>query len=980
MPSTKDGHKATHRRGSSQGEGTILEHPEWNPAGASEWSHQVAVGQDRPHGSPVLERKETTADDDGEWTNMEAIATYDMYDEDGRIIARAAVDDEDERATGAKGYTRVDADEDNQSATSMDENTRYLFDETKFEDDEAARTPLSQMQATKDLLTEGQRIAYVGICKLLMVEMLRDISSSKRKEIAKATESMILWSQKMSVRLYAHMEITAEEQVMIEQLSLHGVKPSDLAPSLMKNVQVANPNASLNAGAPPAYRKEKSTSAVDDEEEEEEQTVKDLSALPSTREIEIDLRWTVLCDLFLVLIADSLYDARSRVLLVLMGKALDVPWVELTKFEKRVTDALDVQEAADKNEYKEEGIISTRAKMAKRKRMMMMGLAMAGGGIVIGLSAGLLAPVIGAGLGVAMSAVGAGGATTFLAGTGGAALITTGGVLAGANTGVTGMSRRTQAVKTFEFRPLYNTGRVNVIITVSGWMSGKEDDVRLPFSVVDPVMGDIFSVLWEPEMLTSMGQTIRILGTEVLTQSLQQALGQTVLGVLLSGLQLPMILTKLGYLVDNPWSNSLDRAKAAGLIMADTLLHHNLGNRPVTLVGYSLGARVIFYCLLELAAKNAFGIVQDVYLFGTPVVVSATEYIKVSSIVAGRFVNGYSRTDWILGYLFRASSGGIGRVAGLRPVEVVSKVENVDCTTFVDGHMSYREAIPKLLKTVGWVVTSDKFEEIEDPDPDKHRERQRVLLEDLEEAKQRLPQQKKGSRLSWFGKVAGRSSVNTPGPEAYTQFQKDSTSTTPETSDPENANNGEVIFDIVGIRKELAKNGVAVKELKSTLPPVVVPSNTNTNSRPGSSSSGAGRSSFSLFTLGRNRSAVDVRTHAPSARNSVSEGPESDPFPQGEGEGKPPVLNLRSPFGAAGGGSVAMERGASLDSVSSPTTSVGVGVSPRTAVFAEARRPSLMTAVTTPTLPTQTHRNRHGCEDDGEEDFGGEGEITMSFA
>ena len=47
------------------------------------------------------------------------------------------------------------------------------------------------------------------------------------------------------------------------------------------------------------------------------------------------------------------------------------------------------------------------------------------------------------------------------------------------------------------------------------WMTGKVDDVRLPFSTVDPVMGDIYSVLWEPELLTSMGDTINILATEV---------------------------------------------------------------------------------------------------------------------------------------------------------------------------------------------------------------------------------------------------------------------------------------------------------------------------------------------------------------------------------------------------------------------------------------------------------------------------------
>jgi hypothetical protein len=45
-------------------------------------------------------------------------------------------------------------------------------------------------------------------------------------------------------------------------------------------------------------------------------------------------------------------------------------------------------------------------------------------------------------------------------------------------------------------------------------MNGKVDDVRLPFSTVDPIMGDLFSIHWEPEMLQSMGRTIQILATE----------------------------------------------------------------------------------------------------------------------------------------------------------------------------------------------------------------------------------------------------------------------------------------------------------------------------------------------------------------------------------------------------------------------------------------------------------------------------------
>ncbi|KAG9711570.1 DUF726-domain-containing protein, partial [Aureobasidium melanogenum] len=336
-------------------------------------------------------------------------------------------------------------------------------------------------------------------------------------------------------------------------------------------------------------------------------SVKDPSQLPNTKNIDIDIRWTVLCDLFLVLVADSIYDGRSRALLELVGSALSVDWLEICRFEKRITDALEMQQEADKENWNEEEHTDKRQKMARNRRLVMMGLATVGGGLVIGLSAGLLAPVIGAGLAAGFTTIGVAGTGTFLGGVGGAALITSIGVTTGGTIAVRASNRRTGPVKTFEYRPLHNNKRVNLIVTVAGWMTGKVDDVRLPFSTVNPIMGDIYSVHWEPEMLQSMGQTINILATEALTQGLQQILGSTLLTALMSAMSLPLVLTKLSYLIDNPWSVSMARADMAGLILADSLIDRNLGVRPVTLVGFSLGSRVIYACLKELANRGAYG-------------------------------------------------------------------------------------------------------------------------------------------------------------------------------------------------------------------------------------------------------------------------------------------------------------------------------------------------------------------------------------
>ena len=485
---------------------------------------------------------------------------------------------------------------------------------------------------------------------------------------------------------------------MIEQLASHGVEPADLTPVLMQNARVKNPVAndqasstisvngrdsgtapnnvhskgdSVSPARSPAFKDIgsprsdhthwtdqrapqfpsdlQSPPPYQEHQGEDLPDVRTPSQLPNTKSLDIDLRWTVLCDLFLVLIADSIYDARSRTLLEKVGVFLSIEWLDICRFEKRVTDALEMQEAADKENWNEDEHMENRRKLARNRRLVMMGLATVGGSLVIGLSAGLLAPVIGAGLAAGFTTIGVAGTGSFLAGAGGAAIVTTTGVLTGGTIGIKAANRRTGAVKTFEYRPLHNNKRVNLIVTVSGWMNGKIDDVRLPFSTVDPIMGDMYSVLWEPEMLSSTGQTINILATEALTQGLQQILGSTILITLMAGLQLPIVLTKLSYLIDNPWNVSLARAELAGLILADSLIDRNLGARPITLVGFSLGCRLIFSCLKELGRKGAHGLVQNVYMFGSPIVANKDEFLKARTVVSGRWVNGYARNDWILG-------------------------------------------------------------------------------------------------------------------------------------------------------------------------------------------------------------------------------------------------------------------------------------------------------------------------------------------
>ncbi|KAG8680100.1 hypothetical protein FRC08_016535 [Ceratobasidium sp. 394] len=419
--------------------------------------------------------------------------TIDFDDRGNEWRSKLDQDEED--------YTRLRLDDDD-DGDEVHLRTKYLFDEDK------AMTPLSQMQATKNLLTEAQRIAYVGVCALAAREMIIQLRKVNARELKQSINNLELWSLRIMGRLYYHMELETAEQKMIESLAEHGVSALDLVPALMTTHTIANPEydpaEARRRDAEESFARQNSPLTESHDITTNTDDAPDAQALPLTPKqqtrnihlqttvnvmepltptvtaipgvstslsatdanVTLDIRWTVLCDLFLILIADSVYDSRSRVLLEIVATKLGLGWLDVIKFEKRVTDALEIQENVEKLEQRD--VLEGRVKSAAKKRYVMMGLATLGGGLVIGLSAGLLAPVIGAGLGAALTTVGITGTTGFLAGAGGAAVITTGGVLTGSSIAGKGMARRTQHVRTFNLLPIHNNKRVSCLIAVPG--------------------------------------------------------------------------------------------------------------------------------------------------------------------------------------------------------------------------------------------------------------------------------------------------------------------------------------------------------------------------------------------------------------------------------------------------------------------------------------------------------------------------------
>lgn len=184
----------------------------------------------------------------------------------------------------------------------------------------------------------------------------------------------------------------------------------------------------------------------------------------------------------------------------------------------------------------------------------------------------------------------------------------------------------------------------------------------------------------------------------------------------------------------------------------------------------------------------------------------SVSYVSVSSQA--------SPFDRSTGYLFRATSGGIMRVAGLAPVEEIPGVENIDVTKLVNGHMAYRAAMPRLLREVGWEVESDEFTEIEDPDPENHEQRQRELIKEIDEARKEAEIKPEKRRFGFFkrGKLAEKKRW-----ETYDDQMREGRHGQMAGGDDGSSN---VLFDIEAIKAELASEQIEVKQLESTLPPM----------------------------------------------------------------------------------------------------------------------------------------------------------------
>uniref|UniRef100_A0A1J3DFW1 Transmembrane and coiled-coil domain-containing protein 4 n=1 Tax=Noccaea caerulescens TaxID=107243 RepID=A0A1J3DFW1_NOCCA len=392
------------------------------------------------------------------------------------------------------------------------------------------------------------------------------------------------------------------------------------------------------------------------------------------------------------------YDARHRVALRLLATWFNIEWIKVEAIETMIAcSAMALQKSG---EMKDDDALSPTSTWAKWKRGGIIGAAALTGGTLMAITGGLAAPAIAAGFGALAPTLGT--LVPVIGASGFAAAASAAGTVAGsvavaasfgaAGAGLTGtkMARRIGDLDEFEFKAIgenHNQGRLAVEVLVAGVVFMEEDFVK-PWEGLTSSL-ERYTLQWESKNLILVSTAIQDWLTSRLAMELmKQGAMHTVLSSLLLALAWPATILVAADFIDSKWSIAIDRSDKAGRLLAEVLQKGLQGNRPITLVGFSLGARVIFKCLQTLAEteQNA-ELVERVVLLGAPISIKSENWRDVRKMVAGRFINVYATNDWTLGVAFRASLLSQG-LAGIQPI-CIPGIENVDVTDMVEGHSSY---------------------------------------------------------------------------------------------------------------------------------------------------------------------------------------------------------------------------------------------------------------------------------------------------
>lgn len=227
------------------------------------------LNQDQHTKEIVLEKPDDEDEDffssTSNWKSMKTISDMDYYNEKGELEYSSETGKNFlGNAKDSFGYTKIDTEEQVNKYAALDKKTDFLFRARNHKPDKFAKYHTDDIKIddnddldideeddeidsgealteTKNMLTDSQKFAYIGIAKLLTVDMATDLakvqfgtSSKIAKQLSEGQKNFANWIQYVMSKLYDHLSVEGAEKDMIENLSKHGVEVIALSKSLME--------------------------------------------------------------------------------------------------------------------------------------------------------------------------------------------------------------------------------------------------------------------------------------------------------------------------------------------------------------------------------------------------------------------------------------------------------------------------------------------------------------------------------------------------------------------------------------------------------------------------------------------------------------------------------------------------------------------------------------------------------------------------
>ncbi|QPH05988.1 hypothetical protein C2857_004148 [Epichloe festucae Fl1] len=427
--------------------------------------------------------------------------------------------------------------------------------------------------------------------------------------------------------------------------------------------------------------------------------------------LQLERRKLILHIALLVLVSLQEYNANSRTLLVCIASSLNLPYKVYQMDENRLAQGL--AKAALEMPPGEDG--TTKQVEVKSSRKWKLGL---GSGSGSSASISLAAPLRNVGIGTSQGGLGL--TTTAAAGLLG--IMAENGFLMGSLFGMNPTRPLGKIIETFlrevqdfAFIRLCNSihyeytdprespvedRRLRVVVAVSGCLLDPDDIIK-PWHSLNS-QAEVYAIRWETAALMNLGSALETVIKSTAWRSARRDIEAKTIFQSLIDSTWPEPLLRISKIIDNPWSVGMVRAEKVGAVLADSLMRQRFqGDRPVSLIGFSLAARAIYACLMVLAERRQFGVVDSVIMLGTPAPSESRVWLTLKSVVTGRLVNVYSESDYILGFLYRTSNIQFG-IAGLQEIQGADGVENHCIKTLPRGHLSYPSMMGNILRDIGW--------------------------------------------------------------------------------------------------------------------------------------------------------------------------------------------------------------------------------------------------------------------------------------